>query len=30
LPPVDAVKNTVVNFNPVNRVINWHEVSVAN
>lgn len=27
---VDAVKNRVVNFNPVNRVINWHEVSVAN
>ena len=27
---VDAVKNSVQNFNPVNRVINWHEVNLAN
>ena len=27
---VDGVKNTVKNYNPVNRVINWHQVTISN
>jgi len=25
---VDAIKNRVRNYNPVNRVVNWHEITV--